>query len=153
MSLLDFFTQQRNHWRSQTADKPSDYVVGGLAALNQAEGAFKATTLYNMQQQAAATQQELEEVSYELTQARRRIAKFEANLVTMMQQETELSEVHQNRARSARKTLRKVSNAANYLSTSPENALRRILELVNGFMTAYKQEVKDVEPKDDKQTN
>jgi septal ring factor EnvC (AmiA/AmiB activator) len=150
MSILNLFTQQRNHWRSQATDKSSDYVAGGLAALNQAEVAFKATTLYNVQQQATATQQELEEVSYELTQTRRRIAKFEADLATAIQQEAELPEEHQNRARCARKTLRKVVNVANYLSASPENRLRKILELVNEFITTYQLEVKM--PKSDKQT-
>jgi septal ring factor EnvC (AmiA/AmiB activator) len=144
MSILNLFTQQRNYWRSQTADKSIDYVAGGLAALDQAEVAFKATTLYNVQQQAATTQQELEEVSYELTQARRKLAKFEANLATAIQQEAELPEEHLNRARSARKTLRKVANVANYLSASPENRLRKILELVNGFVTVHKQEMKEI---------
>jgi hypothetical protein len=142
MSLLNFFTKQRNHWRSQAVDKPSDYVAGGLTALDQAEVAFKATTLYNIQQQTAATQDELEQVSHQLVQARRTISRLEAIVALVKQQAAEVPEENEGQARSARQVLRKVVITAICLPMSPENKLRRVLKLINEFGSAYKEEVK-----------
>jgi phage shock protein A len=139
MSLLNFFTQQRNRWRSQATDKSSDYVAGGLTALYQAELAFKATTLYNVQQRVAATQDELEEVSHQLVQARRTISRLEAIIAVVKQQTVEVPEG--NQTRSAREILRKVVITASYLPTSPENKLRRVLKLINESMAPYKEGV------------
>jgi septal ring factor EnvC (AmiA/AmiB activator) len=141
MSLLNFFTQQRNHWRSQAADNPSDYVAGGIAALAQAEVAFKATTLYNVQQQAAAAQDELEAVSHQLVQARRTISRLEAIVAVVKQQAAEVPGRHQSQTHSAREVLRKVVITANYLPISPENKLRRVLKLIDEFIGAYEEEI------------
>lgn len=116
-------------------------MAGGLTALDQAEVAFKATTLYNVQQQAAATQDELGAVSHQLVQARRTISRLEAIVAVVKQQAAEVPEGHQSQVSSAREVLRKVVITANYLPMRPENKLRRILRLINEFMAAYEEKV------------
>lgn len=133
MSLLSFFAHQRSHWQRQAADQPAAYVAGGLAALNQAESAFKATTLHNAQQQATTTQHELKEVSYQLTRARQKISRLEASLAAMTQQAADAPRWHQRRAYRARKALRKIAEAANHAVMRPETKLRHIQAATAAF--------------------
>ncbi len=133
MSLFSFFAHQRSLWSRQAADQPAAYVAGGLAALDQAESAFKATTLHNTQQQLVITQHELEEISYQLTRTRQKINRLEASLAAMTQQAADAPKWHQRRAYRARKALRKIDEAANHTVMRPENKLRHIQAVTASF--------------------
>lgn len=147
MSLLNFFAQQRKRWQSQPADdKPDDYLAGGLAAFDQAEAAFKSTPLYNAHQQAADAQRELEEMSYQLSLARKEIKSLKSKLASMTQQASEAAMTHQltsvvklqrKRGEIARRAMRRIVAAASDVATHPEARLRKIVEIVTRFRAAH----------------
>lgn len=133
MSLLTFFPTQRRLWPAQAADQSADYLAGGLAALALAEAALKATPLHNAHQQAADLQHELEEVSYQLSRARLKIQEQAQQLAAARQQTTAAEQIpkvaarlHQRRAYSARKLLRKILVSIGEPTVRPNAKLSKI---------------------------
>ena len=154
MSLLNFFAQQRKHWRSQSDDKSVENLAGGLAALDQAEVAFKATPIYNAHQQVADVQRELDEVSYQLSLARKEIKNLKSKLGSMTQQASAVvveqqlvaaAKLHRKRAQTAHKVLRKVAATAIDLCMRPNTKLLRIVEIVSRFQATLQKESGEVE--------
>lgn len=140
MGLLNFFIQQRKLWQSQAGGTSAEYLAGGLAGLDQAEAAFKVIPLYNAYQQLADTQRELEEVSYQLSVARKQIKSLTANTIPEQVKATlslSLLKYHRSRAHSARKVLRKVVEAINHPQMRPETKLRKIAEMAERFLAAH----------------
>lgn len=145
MSLLNLFSQQRKLWHSQATDRTADYQAGGLAALVQAEAAFKATPIYNVHQQLTETQRELEEVSHQLSMARQNSKVLENKLAYMTQRASEVvvaqelldnARLHRNRMRSARRVMHRIVAAAADQSMLPETRLGKIVEIVTRFQAA-----------------
>lgn len=146
MSLLNFFAQQRKRWQSQPADDQSaDYLAGGKTALEQAEAAFKATPLYNVHQRLADAQHELEEVSYQLSVARKEVKNLGSKLASMTQQASAVvveqqlvatARLHRNRMRSARRVMRRIVAVAVLEAMHSDIKLEKILELVRRFQLA-----------------
>ena len=145
MSLLTFFATQRRRWQ-QAAVPTADFQAGGLAALDQAETAFRTLPLHNAHEQNRKLQQELEEVSYELVRARAQLRQLQAALTKVQAAAIEAPKWHQRRAYRARKTLRKIAEAANHPLMRPDTKLRKIQEVANRFLANLDAEEPEVEP-------
>jgi hypothetical protein len=147
LDLFSFFADQRRQWYDRTGQYPAEYVTGGWTALLQAEVVFKRGPLYNAHLETQQARRALEDASYQLLLARKRIQLLEEQhaaatvaLKEVKKESNRRSENHKRRAARTRRALQRVQDVAGLDEFEPEVRLRYIQELLGQHLALEQDE-------------